>query len=72
MNTITNISQSGHGTYKVTILDDHGDTHTVKSHDVETIDAIREAGRDMKSNDDGTYERLRSEFADSLAAMHNN
>ena len=72
MNTITNISPSGHGTYKVTILDDHGATHTVKSHDVETIDAIREAGRDMKSNDDGTYERLRSEFADSLAAMHNN
>jgi hypothetical protein len=38
---------------------------------VEAIDRIREAGRNIASNNDGTYEALRTELADALAAVNN-
>jgi hypothetical protein len=69
MYTLINYTQTGYGTYRVTIEDAAGNRHTTTTHEVEAIDAIREAGRDMKSNDDGSYERLRNEFAANIAAI---
>jgi hypothetical protein len=61
------IPQRGYGTYRVTIEDAEGNRHSRTTHNVEAIDAIRQAGRDMKSNDDGTYQRLCDELAEAIA-----
>lgn len=71
MNKLITYTQTSYGTYKVIIEDAHGDRHTVKTHEVDAIDRIREAGRNMASNDDGTYEALRNELADTLALVNN-
>lgn len=71
MNKLISFTQTSYGTYKVIIEDAHGDRHTVRTHDVEAIDRIREAGRNMASNNDGTYEALRNELADALALLNN-
>lgn len=71
MYTLINYTQKGYGTYKVTIEDADGSRHTVTTHEVEAIDRIREAGRNMASNDDGTYEALRNELAEALALANN-
>ena len=71
MYTLINYKQIGYGRYRIAFKDANGKIHYINTDNVEAIDAIRAAGREMKSNDDGTYERLCSEFADSLAAMHN-
>jgi hypothetical protein len=71
MNKLISITQKGYGTYTVVIEDAYGDRHSVKTHEVEAIDRIREAGRNMASNDNGAYEALRNELAESLALMHN-
>lgn len=71
MNKLISYTQTSYGTYKVLIEDAHGDRHTVRTHDVEAIDRIREAGRNMASNNDGTYEALRNELADALALVNN-
>jgi hypothetical protein len=71
MNTLISFTQTSYGTYKVVIKDAYGELHTVRTNDVEAIDRIREAGRNMASNNDGTYEALRNELADALAAVNN-
>ncbi len=50
---------------------DHQPGGAANDRDVEAIDRIREAGRNMASNNDGTYEALRTELADALAAVNN-
>lgn len=69
MNKLIEYKQTGYGTYRVTIEDANGERYTTNTHEVDAIDAIRQAGRDLKSNDDGSYERLRNEFADNIAAI---
>jgi hypothetical protein len=71
MNTLISFTQTAYGTYKVVIKDAYGELHTVRTNDVEAIDRIREAGRNMAYNDDGTYEALRNKLADALAAVNN-
>jgi hypothetical protein len=71
MNKLITYTQTSYGTYKVIIEDAHGDRHTVRTNEVEAIDRIREAGRNMASNNDGTYEALRNELADTLALVNN-
>lgn len=71
MNTLISFTQTSYGTYKVVIKDAYGELHTVRTNDVEAIDRIREAGRNMAYNNDGTYEALRNELADALAAVNN-
>jgi hypothetical protein len=71
MNTLISFTQTAYGTYKVVIKDAYGELHTVRTNDVEAIDRIREAGRNMAYNDDGTCEALRDELADCLAAANN-
>ena len=71
MNKLISYTQTSYGTYKVIIEDAYGDRHTVRTNEVEAIDRIREAGRNMASNNDGTYEALRNELADSLALVNN-
>jgi hypothetical protein len=68
MYTLKAYTQTGYGTYRVTIQGADGATHSRTTHNVEAIDAIRQAGRDMKSNDDGTYKRLCDELAEAIAA----
>ena len=65
--TLIYYRQTGHGTYRVTIEDEHGERHSTTTHDAERIDAIREAGRDMASNDDGTFDRLKRDLAEAVA-----
>lgn len=67
--TLKACSQIGYGTYRVTITDADGNEYRATTHEVEAIDAIRAAGREMKSNDDGSYQRLSDEFADGIAAI---
>ena len=69
MNKLIEYKQTGYGTYRVTIEDANGERHTTHTNEVDAIDAIRQAGRDLKSNDDGSYEQLRNEFADNIAAI---
>jgi hypothetical protein len=71
MNKLITYKQTSYGTYTVIIEDAHGDRYTVRTHEVEAIDRIREAGRNMAYNDDGTYEALRNELADTLALVNN-
>jgi hypothetical protein len=71
MNKLITYTQTSYGTYTVIIEDAHGDRYTVRTNEVEAIDRIREAGRNMASNNDGTYEALRTELADALAAVNN-
>jgi hypothetical protein len=75
MNQLISYTQTSYGTYKVVIKDAYGDLHTVRTNDVEAIDRIREAGRNMTYNDAGrarlSYEALRNELADALAAVNN-
>jgi hypothetical protein len=71
MNKLISFTQKSYGTYTCIIEDADGDRHTVRTNEVEAIDRIREAGRDMASNNDGTYEALRNELADSLALVNN-
>jgi hypothetical protein len=69
MYTLTNYKQTGYGRYRVTLQDADGETYYGTTTNVEAIDAIREAGRDMKSNDDGTHKRLCDELAEAIAAQ---
>ena len=62
-------TQTGYGTYRVTIADADGNEYRATTHEVEAIDAIRAAGREMKSNDAGSYQRLSDEFAEGIAAI---
>jgi hypothetical protein len=71
MNKLITYKQTSYGTYTVIIEDAHGDRYTVRTNEVEAIDRIREAGRNMAFNDDGTYEALRNELADTLALVNN-
>ena len=71
MNKLITYTQKSYGTYTVIIEDAYGDRHTVRTNEVEAIDRIREAGRNMASNDDGSYEALRNELADTLALVNN-
>ena len=71
MNKLISFTQKSYGTYTVLIEDAHGTRHTVRTNEVEAIDRIREAGRNMASNNDGTYEALRNELADTLALVNN-
>jgi hypothetical protein len=71
MNKLISFTQKSYGTYTVLIEDAHGDRHTVRTHDVEAIDRILEAGRDMAYNDYGSYKKLRNELADALALVNN-
>jgi hypothetical protein len=71
MNRLISFTQKSYGTYTVLIEDAYGTRHTVRTHDVEAIDRIREAGRNMASNNDGSYEKLRNELADALALLNN-
>lgn len=71
MNKLITYTQTSYGTYTVIIEDAHGERHTVRTNEVEAIDRIREAGRNMAYNDDGTYDALRNELADSLALVNN-
>lgn len=71
MNTLISFTQKSYGTYVVVIEDAYGDRHSIKTNEVEAIDRIREAGRNMASNDDGTYEALRNELAEALALANN-
>jgi hypothetical protein len=71
MNKLITYTQKSYGTYTCIIEDAYGDRHTVRTNEVEAIDRIREAGRNMASNNDGTYEALRNELADTLALVNN-
>ena len=71
MSKLITYKQTSYGTYTVIIEDAHGDRYTVRTNEVEAIDRIREAGRNMAYNDDGTCEALRDELADALALVNN-
>jgi hypothetical protein len=75
MNKLISYTQKSYGIYTVIIEDAHGDRHAIRTNDVEAIDRIREAGRNMAYNDAGrarlSYEALRNELADSLALVNN-
>lgn len=61
--TVHEIKQTGYGTYRIIIQDADGKSHGMTTHDVGVIEELRAAGRELKYNDDGTYDRLRAEMA---------
>lgn len=61
--TVHEIKQTGYGTYRIIVRDADGNKHGMTTHEVGVIEELRAAGRELRSNDDGTYDRLRAEMA---------
>ena len=45
------------------VRDADGNKYGMTTHEVGVIEDLRAAGRELRSNDDGTYDRLRAEMA---------
>ena len=61
--SVHEIKQTGYGTYRIIVRDADGNKHGMTTHEVGVIEDLRAAGRELRSNDDGTYDRLRAEMA---------
>lgn len=58
--------QTGYGTYRVTIKGDDGKFYSTRTHEVELIEDLRSAGRELKYNDDGSYEAARQRLTEHV------